>query len=156
MRTPMRSGFRRATRRRSEPMVILAVADAAMGRRYVACLAESGFTTARWSHGDDAIAIVRRLFTDFVVLDSEVAELRALELVRRLRDDDATNGIGVVALSRGVTPYREDLARQAGCDALLEASCPPEMLLTEPMALYAQLDLPGEERPSARMRCSER
>lgn len=137
-------------------MVVLAVADAAMGRQYGACLAESGFTTARWSRGDDAVAIVRRLLPDFVVLDTEVPELRALELARRLRNDDTTSGIGIVALSRGVTPYREDLARQAGCDALLEASCSPEMLLTELMALYAQLDLPGEERPSAQMRCSER
>lgn len=129
-------------------MVVLAVADPAMGRLYAACLAECGFTIARWSPGDDAVAIVRRLLPDFVVLDFDLTELRVLELARRLRDEDATNEMGIVALSRGVTPYREELARQAGCDALLEAGCPSEMLLTELMALYAQLDLPVDARSS--------
>ncbi len=132
-------------------MVVLAIADPAMARRYASCLADNGFTTARWSPGDDAVAFVRRLLPDFVVLDSELTELRALELARRLRDEDTTDGIGIIALTRGMTRYREDLARNAGCDVLLEADCAPEMLLTELMALYAQLDVPSDGRLSARL-----
>lgn len=148
MRSPMLSGVRRAARRRSEPMAVLAVADPALRRQCAACLAESGFVVVDCARADEALASAKRLLPDFVVVDFELPGTPLLRLVRQLRDDPATMDAGVVALARGVTPYRETVAIQAGCDVLLEAPCTPEALLTELLVLYAELDA-SQERDAA-------
>lgn len=129
-------------------MVVLAVADDAMRRQYARCLAENEFSTMDTASGSEAIALAERFLPELVVVDLDLPGHAGLQVVRRIRSDATTMDAGIIALGRGVTPYREVLACEGGCDVVLDAPCPPETLLTELLVMFARV------QPSEHLRAS--
>jgi CheY-like chemotaxis protein len=122
-------------------MVVMAIADDATRREYTSCLTASGFTVLVASDGHEAVSLATRYFPEIVVLD---LALQGLAPARRLRNEPLTAHVGIIALGSDMTEYRQRLACGAGCDAMLQAPCPAETLLTELLIMLAQV-MPDEE-----------
>jgi CheY-like chemotaxis protein len=122
--------------RRYNPMVVLAIADAASRQRQTRFLTDHGFTVAAVESGPEAVEITTRFLPEIVVL--ELGD-RGADAARSLRSHALTSGVGIVALAPSVGDGHLQIAWDAECDAVLEAPCAPETLLTELLAMLALL-----------------
>jgi CheY-like chemotaxis protein len=117
-------------------MVVLAIADAPSRDRHARFLTDNGFTVAAVASGSEAIEITTRVLPEIVVL--ELAHDGA-ETARKLRTHALTGGVGIVTLARSTTEADLQNAWDAECDAVLDAQCAPETLLTELLVMLALL-----------------
>jgi DNA-binding response OmpR family regulator len=135
------SGPRRlnsGARRKYNPMVVLAIGDAATRKDHANCLTESGFTVLDAACGEDARDLADRLLPEIVVVDFGL--MGALGVARHVREHAMTKNVGVVGLCRGPAADWEQIGRRAGCDAVLAGPCEPMTLLTELLGLLAALE----------------
>src|SRR5947209_9888227 len=112
--------FNSSAHRRQNPMMILALGDAAERRRHAAFLSESGFVVLEVSDTSEASDFVGRFLPEIVV--SDMGSL-GLNFARRLRASPLSENVGLVGLAPALTQEREQIARAAGFDAVLEAPC---------------------------------
>lgn len=73
-----------------------------------------GVTLAPAEDGEQGLAMAARLRPDLVLLDMRLPDLDGLQVLQRLRDDPATVGLRVVALSASAMPEEVAAARAAG------------------------------------------
>ena len=82
--------------------------------------------------GDTADALALAHTTDVIVTGIQVpGPFDGVELVRRLRQMDATQDTPIIVLTACVTKRDKQHAVAAGCDAFLPKPCPPDQLLSE-------------------------
>lgn len=67
--------------------------------------------------GADGIVQARQLRPDLVLLDMNLPDMGGAEVLRRLRSEDATRGLRVIALSAATLQEDVDAAKAAGADA---------------------------------------
>lgn len=109
---------------------VLLVEDDPDGRRmYAEWLVLAGFTVAEAHNGLQALARVQDSVPDAIVTDLHIPGIDGFELTRRLRLDERTRSIPVLA----VTGYEAfstdpDRARRAGLDVVLPKPCSPKDL----------------------------
>jgi len=77
---------------------------------------------------------------DIIVMDLSLPVLDGWEAIRRLRSDDRTRAIPLIAL----TGHSVEEEENPGYDAILVKPCLPEALLSQIRALLAE---PGERAP---------
>lgn len=92
---------------------------------YSVYLSYSGLRVTEAPSGRRALERVREQTPDVVVTDIAMPGMDGLELSRRLRADPPTRDVPIIAVSGNPTP----LAREAGCDVMLEKPCTPDRLL---------------------------
>lgn len=112
--------------------LVLVVEDYEDAREmYAAYLQFSGYRVAEAADGLEAIEQARALLPDIILMDLALPKMDGWEATRRLKKDDRTRGIPIVALTGHALAGHAEGARQAGCDAFVTKPCLPDALVAE-------------------------
>lgn len=126
--------------------LILIVDDFEDNRRiYVQFLTFSGFRVAEAENGKEALDLAFTLRPDLIVMDLSLPVMDGWEATRRLKSDDRTRDIPVVALTGHALTGHSKGAKEAGCDAYVPKPCLPEDLL-EAIRPLLERATPGVKR----------
>jgi two-component system, cell cycle response regulator DivK len=98
---------------------------------YAAYLQFSGYRVAEAANGLEALDKTRELMPDIILMDLALPKMDGWEATRRLKADDRTKHIPIVALTGHALAGHAEGARQAGCDAFVTKPCLPDALVTE-------------------------
>jgi len=105
--------------------VLLVEDDPDTREMYSFYLSYSGLHVTEARTGRRALERAREERPDVVVTDIAMPEMDGLELSRRLRAEEPTHDVPIIAVSGQAS----DRARQAGADIVLEKPCQPDHLL---------------------------
>ena len=112
--------------------LVLVVEDYQDAREmYAAYLQFSGFRVAEATNGLEAIEKALELRPDIILMDLALPKMDGWEATRRLKSDDRTKHIPIVALTGHALAGHAEGARQAGCDAFVTKPCLPDALVAE-------------------------
>jgi len=98
---------------------------------YAAYLQFSGFRVAEAADGMEAIEKTRELLPDIILMDLALPKMDGWEATRRLKADDRTSHIPIVALTGHALAGYAEGALKAGCDAFVTKPCLPDALVAE-------------------------
>jgi DNA-binding response OmpR family regulator len=96
---------------------------------YQVYLAGKGFRVHAFDGGAEALAFAKSSTPDLVVLDLGLPDVDGWEVARRLKDDEHTRGIPIIAFSGRSMQHEQVSALRAGCDVYLTKPCAPDRLL---------------------------
>ena len=113
------------------PLVLIVEDEADLRHLYAQQLILSGFDVLEAGNGQDAIDTVSSQSPDVVVMDLSLPVIDGWEATRRLKADDRTAHIPVVALTGHDGSGELQRATNAGCDWFVPKPCPPDALITE-------------------------
>ncbi|MBI2221313.1 MAG: response regulator [Acidobacteria bacterium] len=91
----------------------------------------AGFAVETAENGEEALVKARELDPDIVLMDLSLPVLDGWEATRRLKTDDETAHLTVVALSAHAMAAEQHRAAEAGCDGFIAKPCLPEQLVSE-------------------------
>lgn len=112
--------------------LVLVVDDVAHGREIFAEYLEfRGFRVATAADGLEALDKAFELLPDVILMDLSLPELDGWEATRRLKGDDRTKTIPVIALTAHALASAHDKAMAAGCDSVVTKPCVPRDLEAE-------------------------
>jgi CheY-like chemotaxis protein len=115
-----------------DPPLVLVVEDYQDAREmYVEYLKFAGFRVAEARNGVEALERASLLLPDVILMDLALPRMDGWEATRRLKLDERTRHIPVVALTGHVLAGHADGARRAGCDAFVTKPCLPDALVAE-------------------------
>jgi CheY-like chemotaxis protein len=117
--------------RRERPLVLLVEDQTDLRRLYAEQLAISGFDVIEAEDGLEAIAHTTSRAPDVVLMDLSLPRVDGWEATRRLKNDDRTAHIPVVALTAHDGAGELERATRAGCDWFVPKPCPPAALIVE-------------------------
>jgi len=124
--------------------LVLVVEDYQDAREmYAAYLQFSGFRVAEATNGFEAIEQALELRPDIILMDLALPKMDGWEATRRLKSDDRTKHIPIVALTGHALAGHAEGARQAGCDAFVTKPCLPDALVAEIHRMLAGKDTGG-------------
>jgi CheY-like chemotaxis protein len=98
---------------------------------YAAYLSFSGYRVAEATNGIEAIEKALELRPDIILMDLALPRMDGWEATRRLKLDDRTKEIPIVALTGHALAGHAEGARLAGCDAFVTKPCLPDALVAE-------------------------
>ncbi len=98
---------------------------------YVEYLDYSGFRTAEATNGVEALEKAFALQPDVILMDLSLPVMDGWEATRRLKADERTKAIPVVALTGHALAGHSEGAKEAGCDSFLTKPCLPEAVVVE-------------------------
>ena len=116
---------------RARPLILIVEDQHELRQLYVQELSLSGFDVIEAANGADAITHTASLTPDVVLMDLSLPILDGWEATRRLKSDDRTAHIPIVALTAHDGSGELQRATLAGCDWFVPKPCPPEALVTE-------------------------
>lgn len=117
--------------------LVLVVDDFADNREmYAEFLSFSGFRVIEASNGREAVEQALARLPDVIVMDLSLPVMDGWEATRRLKGNERTRNIPVIALS-GHSPSSHSGPEDAGCDAYLTKPCLPDQLVSELRRLLA-------------------
>ena len=96
---------------------------------YQIYLSDKGFRVHAFDGGIDALDFVKSSRPDLVVLDLGLPDVDGWEVARRLKSDDHTKDIPIIAFSGRSLRHEQVSALRAGCDVHLTKPCSPDRLL---------------------------
>ena len=115
-----------------KPPLILVVDDYQDAREmYAEYLQFSGFRVAEAKNGNEAVEKAFALKPDLILMDLSLPGMDGWEATRRLKADDATMHIPVVALTGHALAGASEGAKKAGCDSFVTKPCLPDDLVVE-------------------------
>jgi two-component system, cell cycle response regulator DivK len=91
----------------------------------------SGFDVVEAGNGMEALQRAVDTTPDIILMDLSLPVMDGWEATRRLKADQRTKGIPVVALTGHALAGISEGAKQAGCDAFVTKPCLPEDLVRE-------------------------
>jgi DNA-binding response OmpR family regulator len=109
-------------------------------------LSTKGFSVRALEGGVDALAFAKASAPDLVVLDLGLPDIDGWEVARRLKNDDETRDIPIIAFSGRSMQHEQVSALRAGCDFYLTKPCPPDRLLTAIRKLLGIVTPSSEQR----------
>jgi two-component system, cell cycle response regulator DivK len=116
----------------SERPLVLVVEDYQDAREmYAAYLSFSGYRVAEATNGVEAIEKTIELMPDIILMDLALPRMDGWEATRRLKLDERTRHIPIVALTGHALAGFAEGARQAGCDSFVTKPCLPDALVAE-------------------------
>jgi CheY-like chemotaxis protein len=126
---PAPQGVPEQARARTKPLVLV-VDDFEDNRTmYAVYLTYSGYDVVEAADGREAVEVATRRMPDVIVMDLTLPVMDGWEATRRLKRDERTRSIPIIALTgHAITGQSRD-AREAGCDAFLAKPCLPEILV---------------------------
>lgn len=114
------------------PPLVLVVDDVAHGREIFAEYLEfRGFRVATAADGLEALDKAFELLPDIILMDLSLPQLDGWEATKRLKSDDRTKTIPVIALTAHALASAHDKAMAAGCDSVVTKPCIPRDLEAE-------------------------
>jgi two-component system cell cycle response regulator DivK len=114
------------------PPLVLVVDDVAHGREIFAEYLEfRGFRVATAADGQEAIDQAFELHPDVILMDLSLPKVDGWEATRRLKADDRTRDIPIIALTAHALAAAHDKAMEVGCDAVVTKPCLPKDLEQE-------------------------
>ena len=135
---------------RSKEPLVLVVEDYQDAREmYAAYLMFSGYRVAEATNGVEAIEKTVELLPDIILMDLALPVMDGWEATRRLKLDDRTKHIPIVALTGHALTQHAEGAREAGCDAFVTKPCLPDALVAEIQRMLASR---SETGPAGRTR----
>ena len=117
---------------------------------YRTYLSGKGFDVRALDGGVDALEFAKAAAPDLVVLDLGLPDIDGWEVARRLKGDDETRAIPIIAFSGRSMQHEQVSALRAGCDVYLTKPCAPDKLLGAVRKLLGIEELtgaPDEEQP---------
>jgi CheY-like chemotaxis protein len=112
--------------------LILVVDDYQDAREmYAEYLQFSGFRVAEARNGNEAVEQAFALRPDLILMDLSLPGMDGWEATRRLKSDDATKHIPIVALTGHALAGASEGAKRAGCDSFVTKPCLPDDLVVE-------------------------
>lgn len=136
--------------------LVLVVEDYQDAREmYTAYLQFSGYRVAEATDGFEAIERSVELLPDIILMDLALPKMDGWEATRRLKSDERTKHIPIVALTGHALAGFAEGARVAGCDAFVTKPCLPDALVAEIQRMLASRPRPADKRasrPSGRRR----
>ena len=112
--------------------LVLVVEDYQDAREmYAAYLQFSGYRVAEATNGLEAIDRANELMPDIILMDLALPKMDGWEATRRLKLQESTRHIPIVALTGHALAGHAEGARQAGCDAFVTKPCLPDALVAE-------------------------
>ncbi len=112
--------------------LVLVVDDVAHGREIFAEYLEfRGFRVATAADGLEALDKAFELLPDIILMDLSLPQLDGWEATRRLKGDDRTRTIPIIALTAHALASAHDKAKAAGCDSVVTKPCVPKDLEAE-------------------------
>ena len=138
--------------------LVLVVEDYQDAREmYAAYLQFSGFQVAEATNGVEAIDKSIELMPDIILMDLALPKMDGWEATRRLKMDERTRHIPVVALTGHALAGHAEGARQAGCDSFVTKPCLPDALVAEIHRMLAirKANPPGARRPPSQNRSKQ-
>jgi CheY-like chemotaxis protein len=128
------------------PPLVLVVDDVAHGREICAEYLEfRGFRVATAEDGEEALEKAFDLLPDVILMDLSLPRLDGWEATRRLKQDERTRAIPVIALTAHALASAHEKAKAVGCDAVVTKPCLPKDLEAE---VRRQLDARGDRAGS--------
>jgi two-component system cell cycle response regulator DivK len=125
--------------------LVLVVEDYQDAREmYVAYLQFSGYRVAEATNGLEAIERTLELMPDIILMDLALPKMDGWEATRRLKSDDRTKHIPIVALTGHALAGHAEGARQAGCDSFVTKPCLPDALVSEIQRMLAEPRSPAD------------
>ena len=116
----------------AEEALVLVVEDYQDAREmYAAYLQFSGYRVAEATNGEEAIEKTLELLPDIILMDLALPKMDGWEATRRLKSDERTKHIPIVALTGHALAGHAEGARQAGCDSFVTKPCLPDALVAE-------------------------
>jgi CheY-like chemotaxis protein len=116
----------------SHQPLVLVVEDYQDAREmYAAYLSFSGYRVAEATNGLEAIEKTIELMPDIILMDLALPRMDGWEATRRLKLDERTRHIPIVALTGHALAGFAEGAKQAGCDAFVTKPCLPDALVAE-------------------------
>ena len=116
----------------AEEALVLVVEDYQDAREmYAAYLQFSGYRVAEATNGFEAIEKSIELLPDIILMDLALPRMDGWEATRRLKLDERTRHIPIVALTGHALAGHAEGARQAGCDSFVTKPCLPDALVAE-------------------------
>jgi len=132
MKRSRRAGADESMKTADRPPLVLLVDDFQDNREmYAMYLEHAGMRVAEASNGHAALDQAFSLLPDLIVMDLSLPGIDGWEATRRLKADERTKKIPVVALTSHALEGYSEGARAAGCDAFVTKPCLPEQLLNE-------------------------
>lgn len=116
---------------RTRPLVLIVEDQADLRQLYAQQLASCGFDVIEAANGADAIVSTSAQFPDVVLMDLSLPIVDGWEATKRLKMDERTAHIPVVALTAHDGSGELQRATRAGCDWFVPKPCPPDALITE-------------------------
>jgi two-component system cell cycle response regulator DivK len=116
---------------RTKPLVLIVEDYSDAREMYAEYLEFQGFRVEQARNGKEAIdrAIMRP--PDVVLMDLSLPVMDGWEATRRLKADERTRHVPVIALTGHALSGTVDTATQAGCDGFITKPCLPEDLVAE-------------------------
>jgi two-component system cell cycle response regulator DivK len=120
------------TSRARQRALVLVVEDYQDAREmYSEYLRFSGFDVVEASNGFEAIEKATEQMPDIILMDLALPRMDGWEATRRLKADERTKGIPIVALTGHALAGHADSAQKAGCDSFVTKPCLPDALVAE-------------------------
>lgn len=116
---------------RRRPLVLLVEDQSDLRQLYARQLTISGFDVIEADNGEDAVARTSEHTPDVVLMDLSLPVVDGWEATRRLKNDERTAHIPIVALTAHDGSGELQRATRAGCDWFVPKPCPPEALIVE-------------------------
>jgi two-component system cell cycle response regulator DivK len=119
------------TTKPSRPRVLLVDDYPDAREMYSEYLQFSGFDVVEAANGIEALQSALDRRPDIILMDLSLPVMDGWEATRRLKADDRTASIPVVALTGHALAGISEGAKRAGCDAFVTKPCLPEDLVKE-------------------------
>ncbi len=117
---------------KDETPLVLVVDDVAHGREIFAEYLEfRGFRVATAEDGIEAMEKAFELRPDVILMDLSLPGIDGWEATRRLKQDERTRAIPIIALTAHALASAHDRAKEVGCDAVVTKPCIPKDLEAE-------------------------
>jgi two-component system cell cycle response regulator DivK len=125
--------------------LVLVVEDYQDAREmYAAYLQFSGYRVAEATNGMEAIEKTLELLPDIILMDLALPRMDGWEATRRLKLDERTRHIPIVALTGHALAGHAEGARRAGCDSFVTKPCLPDALVAEIQRMLASRPESGQ------------
>src|ERR1700754_3774619 len=115
----------------SKPLVLVVEDYQDAREMYAAYLQFSGYRVAEAANGIEALEKTRELMPDIILMDLALPKMDGWEATRRLKADDRTKHIPIVALTGHALAGASEGAKKAGCDSFVTKPCLPDDLVVE-------------------------
>ena len=99
---------------------ILVVEDNELNRRLLEVRLEiHGYASLTTSRGAAALNIARELEPDLILMDIQLPDISGIEAIRRLKADEETRDIPIIAVSAFALPSERSNILASGCEAYI-------------------------------------
>ena len=136
-------------KKKTKKPVVLLVDDYPDAREmYAEYLEFSGFEIVQAGNGVEAIERAHDSHPDVILMDLSLPVMDGWEATRRLKADETTKDIPVLAVTGHALSGVSNDARKAGCDGFITKPCLPEDLVAEIKKALARADAEDKQRRS--------